>query len=319
MSTGARVRTVLGDIPATDLGRTDAHEHVFLASPALAGEEFSDPAKAAEELGRVKESGIDAVVDLTTIGLGRRPAKLAEVSRRTGVHVVAATGYHRDAHYRSDHWVATADREDLLTAVLSDIEVGIDASDWTSPFRASSDARAGILKAGASYQRISPGEQLRLEVCVEAAARTGVALAVHTEVGTSADEVLDVVEAAGLPATRVLLAHLDRNPDADLHEHLVSRGATLVYDTVGRIKYRPESALIDLCAALVERGQVTHLMLGTDVGRRSTLRAYGGGPGMDVLGRSFLPRLERRVGAAAVATMLIDNPAAFFALQELDR
>ena len=319
MSTGARVRTVLGDIPAGDLGRTDAHEHVFLASPALPGEEFSDPDRAAEELAQVKESGIDAVVDLTTIGLGRRPVELAEVSRRTGVHVVAATGYHRDAHYRSDHWVVSAGREHLLAAVLSDIEVGMDVSDWTSPFRVSSDARAGIIKAGASYHRVSPSEQLRLEVCAEAAVLTGVPLAVHTEIGTSADEVLDVVEAAGLPAARVLLAHLDRNPDPDLHEHLMTRGATLVYDTVGRVKYRPESDLIDLCAAMVGRGLAPQLTLGTDVGRRGTLRAYGGGPGMDVLGRTFLPRLERRVGAAAVATMLVDTPAAFFALQEAGR
>lgn len=310
-----RVRTVLGDIAAADLGRTDAHEHVFLASPALLGEDFQDTDKAGEELAQVKASGIDAVVDLTTIGLGRRPAALAEVSNRTGVHVVAATGYHRDAHYRSDHWVGTATRQHLLTAVLTDVEIGIDASDWASPFRSSSEPRAGIIKAGASYHRISPSERLRLEVCAEAAARTGVPLAVHTEVGTSAHEVLDVVEAAGLPASRVLLAHLDRNPDVDHHADVVARGATLVYDTVGRIKYRPDSALLDLCAAMVERGLATNLTLGTDVGRRNALRAYGGGPGMDVLGRSFVPRLERRIGAAAVETMLVDTPADFFAMR----
>ncbi|HEX8487932.1 MAG TPA: hypothetical protein VF642_05255 [Propionibacteriaceae bacterium] len=316
MSTDPRIRTVLGDIPAADLGRTDAHEHVFLASPALPGEEFSDPDRAAEELQQVKASGIDAVVDLTTIGLGRRPAALADVSRRAVVHIVAATGYHRDAHYRSDHWVSAACREHLLAAVLADIEVGIDLTDWTSPFRASSESRAGIVKAGASYHRISSTEQLRLEVCAEAAARTGTPLAVHTEIGTSADDVLDVVEAAGLPAARVLLAHLDRNPDAEHHAHLVARGATLVYDTVGRVKYRPESTLLDLCATMVERGLTAHLMLGTDVGRRSTLRAYGGGPGMDVLGRSFLPRLERRIGTPSVSAILVDTPAAFLTLAE---
>lgn len=309
------VRTVRGDIPAADLGRTDAHEHVFLASPALAGEEFQDTDKAAEELGFVKASGIDALVDLTTIGLGRRPAALAEVSRRAGVHVVSATGYHRDAHYPSGHWVTTASREQLLAAILADVQVGIDATDWTSPERASSGVRAGIVKAGASYHRISPSELLRLEVCAEAAARTGVPLAVHTEVGTCAHDIIDVVEAAGLPASRVLLAHLDRNPDADHHGELVSRGATLVYDTVGRIKYRPESTLLDLCAAMADRGHLGQITLGTDVGRRGTLRAYGGGPGMDVLGRSFLPRLVRRIGPEAVETMLVDTPAAFLALK----
>lgn len=309
------VRTVLGDIDVAELGRTDAHEHIFLASPLLAGEEFQDVDKAIVELRMVKESGIDAIVDLTTIGLGRNPVGLARVSNDTGVHIVAASGYHRDAHYRGDHWIFTATRQQLLSAVLSDVEEGMDASDWASPFRETSSSRAGIIKCGASYQRISRTEQLRLEVCAEAAASTGVPLAVHTEVGTAAGELLDVIEAAGLPASRVLLAHLDRNPDPDLHEQLIRRGATLVYDTVGRIKYRPESHLLDLCAEMVERGFSANLTLGTDVGRRHTLRAYGGGPGMDVLGRSFLPRLVERIGTEAVATLLVDTPARFLSLE----
>jgi len=311
----AEIRTVLGDIDADRLGRTDAHEHVFLASPVLPGEEFQDADKAGVELKLVKESGIDAVVDLTTIGLGRRPEALAAVSRESGIHIVAASGYHRDAHYGSGHWIFQASREQLLDAVIAEVETGMDASDWSFPFRQSTTVRAGIIKAGASYQRISDAERVRLEVCAEAAARTGVPLAVHTEVGSAADQILDVVEAAGLPAHRVLLAHLDRNPDADLHESLIQRGATLVYDTVGRLKYRPESQLLDLCAEMVERGHASHLCVGTDVGRRDTLKAYGGGPGMDVLGLSFLPRLQQRIGADAVATLLVDTPARFLALE----
>lgn len=311
----ATIRTVLGDVAADTLGRTDSHEHVFLASPVLAGEEFQDTGKLTRELADVKASGIDALVDLTTIGLGRRPEALAQVSRDTGVQIVAATGYHRDAHYRADHWVARATRDQLFGAIVSDIQDGIDAADWSTPFRERTGVRAGIIKAGASYHRISASERLRLELCAAAAVETGVPLAVHTEVGTAGHEILDVAATAGLSAARVLLAHLDRNPDADLHAELVERGATLVYDTVGRTKYRPESTLIDLVAEMVERGHGTHLTVGTDVGRKTTLRAYGGGPGMDVLGREFLPRLERRIGAEAVRLLLVDNPARFLALE----
>lgn len=315
MSAQTLVRTVTGDVDAGLLGRVDAHEHVFLASPALAGEDFQDLDKAATELSLVKASGIDTLVDLTTIGLGRRPAELAEVSRDTGVLVVAATGYHRDAHYRADHWVQRATRSELLQAVLSDIETGIDASDWTLPFRHATAARAGIIKAGASYQRISPSERARLDVCVEAAVTAGVPLAVHTEVGTAGHDILDAIESAGLSLSHVVLAHLDRNPDPDAHAELIERGAHLVYDTVGRIKYRPDSDLIDLCEQMIDRGHLHNLMLGTDVGRRGTLKAYGGGPGMDVLGRDFVPRLRKRVGAEAVDTILVDTPSRFLTLE----
>ena len=140
-------------------------------------------------------------------------------------------------------------------------------------------------------------------------------LAVHTEVGTIGGDILDVAEAGGLPAWRVMLAHLDRNPDPDAHEELLARGAYLVYDTVGRIKYRPDSALLDLLAEMVDRGFSDQLMLGTDVGRREMLRSYGGGPGMDVLGRDFVPRLVKRVGDLAVDAMLIGAPATFLHLE----
>ncbi|MET3805987.1 phosphotriesterase-related protein [Nakamurella sp. UYEF19] len=311
----ALIRTVTGDLDVSQLGRTDAHEHVFLSSPLLAGEDFQDLGKAIQELETVRDSGIDALVDLTTIGLGRRPAELAKVAQDTGLHIVAATGYHRDAHYRADHWIYQATADQLLRAVVSDIEEGMDASDWSVPFRDTSSARAGVIKAGASYQLISRTERERLEICVEAAVLTGVPLAVHTEVGTSGHQILDVVESGGLPASRVMLAHLDRNPDPDAHEELMQRGAFLVYDTVGRIKYRPESALLDLVAEMVERGFAGKLMLGTDVGRRNTLRAYGGGPGMDVLGRDFVPRLVRRIGVAGVDALLVDTPAAYLRLE----
>jgi phosphotriesterase-related protein len=301
------VQTVLG--PVDEVGAVDAHEHLFLRTPALPGDEFVELDPMVSEVNDVKASGVDAIVDLTPIGLGRDPLGLAELSRRTGVHVVAATGFHRDAHYPAGHWVHRLSVEELSEVVLADLTSGMDARDWQGPRPSPTSYRAGIVKLGASYQRISASEARRLSAGAEAARVAGVPVAVHTEIGTMGTEVLDLLEAGGVPASRVLLAHLDRNADAELHAALASRGAYLLYDTVGRIKYRPDSELLDLIEAVVALGHADRVLLGTDVGRRSMLRAYGGGPGMDVLGRSFLPRLERRLGADLVAQVMRTNPA----------
>lgn len=308
------VRTILGDIPAARLGRVDAHEHVFLRTPALPDSEFLDPGRMTTELSHVLASGIETVVDLTTIGIGRQPVQLADVSRRAGVHVVAATGFHRDAHYLAGNWVTTASSDTLLATLLTDITEGIDASDWTDPHPVPTSHRAGVVKLGASYQHISTTELRRMEAGAEAARLTGVPVVVHTEIGTAAHDVLDVIEAVGVAPERVMLAHMDRNPDPDLHAELCARGAHLVYDTVGRIKYRPDSDLLDLIETMFERGHGSRLMLGTDVGRRDSLRAYGGGPGMDVLGRSFVPRVSRRLGVLSTRLLLVDNPARLFSM-----
>lgn len=58
-------------------------------------------------------------------------------------------------------------------------------------------------------------------------------------------------------------------------------------------------------------GKLDHLCRGTDVGRKSTLTAYGGGPGMDVLGREFIPRLGQRIGHDGVNIILKRAPQKF--------
>ena len=83
------VRTVLGDIDPAELGPCDAHEHLFLDTPAQPGEEFLDVDKAIEEAATLVVAGGRSLVDWTPIGLGRDLDGLEAVSRATGLHVVA--------------------------------------------------------------------------------------------------------------------------------------------------------------------------------------------------------------------------------------
>jgi len=309
-----KVLTVLGPIPASDLGVTDAHDHLFLSSPALAGQEIEDADKVTEEVLDAKRTGIASIVEVTPIGLGRKPALMRQVARTTGVHVVGATGYHRDAHYPHGHWVYDASEELLRDRMVADIERGMHPNDWLDQSTALDEARAGVIKMGASYQRVSRSERVRLEAAVQAALRTGVSILCHTEVGTAADEIIDICTAAGLPPSRLILAHLDRNPDPELHIELCARGIYVEYDTAGRIKYRPDSDLLRLISEVVGAGYSDRVMLGLDLGRRDYFRAYDGGPGMRYLMDTFAPRLERRLGAETVRRILVDNPGRAFAL-----
>jgi phosphotriesterase-related protein len=310
-----QVQTVLGPLPASELGITDSHDHLALRSPALAGQEFDDAHKAAQEVAEGKASGLQAIVELTPIGLGRDPALLRHVANATGVHVVGATGFHRDAHYATGKWVYDASDQKLRELMIADIERGMHPADWTDPTMPLDEARAGVIKMGASYQRVSKQERRRLEAGAAVALQTGVSIVCHTEVGTAGEEILDICAGAGLPLDRVALAHPDRNPDPEVHVELADRGAYLEYDTPGRIKYRPDSDLLRLISEVVGAGHTDRILLGLDLGRRDYLRAYQGGPGMRYLMAVFVPRLERRIGAEAVRRILVDNPARFFALK----
>ena len=117
----------------------------------------------------------------------------------------------------------------------------------------------------------------------------------------------------GVAAASVVLAHVDRNPDAVEHAETAATGAWLQLDGPGRTKYWPDSTILELIADLAARGHADRLLLGGDTGRRSMLRSYGGGPGLDYVFARFKPRLERELGEDVSRAIFVENPARAFA------
>src|SRR5260221_4930044 len=188
----AMVMTVLGSVRPDDLGVTDAHDHLFLRTPAIPGQEFDDVDGAIEEVLGAKTGGLQTIVEVTPIGCGRRPARMRSVAKASGTHVVAATGYHRDAHYPANHWVREASVDVLAGRIVTDLRDGMHPDDWLSDAPLD-PARAGVIKAGASYQRISTLEERRLIAAAIGHRETGAAILVHTYTGTCAHALVDLL------------------------------------------------------------------------------------------------------------------------------
>lgn len=169
--------------------------------------------------------------------------------------------------------------------------------------------RAGIIKLGIDYWRISGPERSAIDAAGAAHERTGAPVMVHTERASAVPELLALLSGAGVATTRVAIAHADRNPDPSLHVDIAASGAYLGYDGAARYRDWPESVLVECLAAVVDAGHGDRLLLGGDVARRSSYTAYGGLPGLAYLGTRFLPRVRGRVGAEATRTILVDNPA----------
>jgi predicted metal-dependent phosphotriesterase family hydrolase len=312
------VQTVLGPVAPEALGPTDAHEHLFLRTPALPGEALTELEPMVAEASAVRAAGAHAIADLTPIGCGRDPARLRQLAERTGLHVIAATGFHRDAHYPAGHWVHAEPEDVLVELLVTDLTVGMDERDWQGPRPRPGPARAGVVKLGASYQTLTPSERRRLAAGARAAVRTGAPVAVHCEAGTMAHELLDLLAQHDVPPGRVALAHLDRNPDPGLHAELAERGAFLMYDGAGKVKYHPDSLRIELIERMAEGGHAGNLLLGGDLARQSNLRAHGGGPGMAHLFAVLVPRLRKALGGDLVDQLVVANPARAFAFEPLE-
>lgn len=315
------IRTVLGDVDPGELGATNYHEHLFQVSPLLPGDELDDEERSGAEAGLLRDSGFAAMVDATPFGLGRNPEALARISASTGLRIIATTGRHREAHYAADHPTRSMDAEPLMQQFVREISEGMPRDD-ADPEGArahgsdGSPVRAGMLKGGVDYWRISAFERTTLLALAAAQRTTGAPIMVHLEFCTAAHEVLDLLAAEGVAADRVVLAHADRDPDAGLHASLAERGAYLGYDGFARPRTRSDAELLALTAEVVSRGAGDRVVLGGDVARRTRYIAYGGMPGLAYLGERYVPRLRAALGDDAVDRMLVANPARLLTLTD---
>ena len=313
LATG-RIRTVLGDIEPKALGVCDAHDHLFLSSPAIPGRALDDPAAALLEAQAFHDAGGRALVQWTPAGAGRRARELADIAARTGLHLVAATGRHRRRFYESPTastpaWPATLDRDDLARLFVEELTTGIDAHGIDGR----TTVRAGAIKVAAGYHAIDDHEDHGLAAAADAHRHTGAPICVHLELGTHALAVIDLLERRGVPADRVILGHLARNPDTRLHREVAGRGAWLALDGPSRATHATDWRLLDVIESLVDAGHVGRLLLGADTVSAEARAATGGGPGSAALLTATAATVRRALGDRVARALLVDNPARAYA------
>src|ERR1043165_8809441 len=95
------VPTVTGPVEASALGFTLMHEHVFTRSPGVfeawphLWDREAEVQRAVATLRELKSNGVDTIVDLTTVDLGRDVDMVREVARQTDLNIVMCTGVWR--------------------------------------------------------------------------------------------------------------------------------------------------------------------------------------------------------------------------------
>lgn len=293
------IRTVLGDIDPELSGPANMHDHLIRDDgtvEVLMDKDFlmDDPEVAIEELHDFVKYGGRTFLDAQPLGCGRNIEKYIQIAKQIPeVQIVASTGFHKGGFYLKSHWVNNYSINEMVDLILGEIYEGFEIDMYNGPFIKRSTAKAGAIKAGTSYQVITPLEKKMCTVSARAQIETGMLLFTHTQRGTMGNEQLDIFESEGVDLSRVMIGHIDRNPDPDYLISIAKRGATLEFDTPMRIKYHSENFTIDCLKALINAGYEDQIVFAGDNGRRSYLKAYGGGPGYAYILEKFIPRLYR--------------------------
>jgi len=312
-----QVNTVRGPVDAGALGRTLMHEHVFVRSPEVASNWPTgwDPTtrvpEAVERLQELKAAGIDTIVDLTVVGLGRDIELVQEVAAQVELNIVVATGlytYNELPHYFDYRSAAfRPSHVDILDDFfLHDIEEGI----------AGSGVRPGILKCATDEPGLTPGVERVLRAVARVHRHSGLPISTHTHVGTRRG--LDqqrVFTEEGVDLSRVVVGHSGDSTDLDYLRTLLEAGSTLGMDRFGVDAYCPTPERVETVAHLCDEGFAPAMVLSHDAGCHMDwfdddfLQAAQPNWNFLHISRDVLPAMRQRgVSERHIEAMLVDNP-----------
>jgi phosphotriesterase-related protein len=306
---------VLGPISTDDLGFTLMHEHVLIANWAMR-QSFADYVdvprfveEAAAALRTVRERGVATMVDLTAINLGRDIHVIREVAERSGVQIIAATGF----YWNEEPWMEAWDHETLARYLVRDLEEGIQGT----------DIRAGIIKCATDRHGVTDLNRKLLEVSARAHRRTGAPISTHTSVAERTGLAQqDVFEAEGVDLTRVVIGHCGDSEDLDYLEAILRRGSTIGMDRFGIDIILPTKQRVDTIAELCRRGWAEQMVLSHDASchidwfPKELVRAAAPNWNFLHIPDAVVPALrESGVSEAQIHQMTVDNPRRFFEQQ----
>lgn len=326
MTSEVTLTTVTGPVPVHTVTLADAHAHAWIDPPAgvspEARVELRDEEGIRAELAAFHAAGGTTLIDCQPGGCGRNARKLVVLSRASGLHITATTGFHRQCYYPPGHWLWSARAEDAASWFVRELTVGLEETIPPTPLRKGGSAegeshgggvRAATIKVG--YEGAIEGQtRVLMEAAAEASRHTGAAILFHTERGRNVEALLPFFAEKGVPPDRLYLCHVDKRPDLALHRVLAQAGVLLGYDTFVRPKYRPDEGAWRLLETLVADGLEQHIAIGLDLADATMWQRMGEGPGPRALSETILPRLrDMSLGDTTIANLTGQNVARFLA------
>ncbi|HTU37407.1 MAG TPA: hypothetical protein VMF35_05280 [Acidimicrobiales bacterium] len=312
----SQVNTVRGPVDGAELGNTLMHEHIFVLSPEIEKpssewDESAQQAKAVSKLRELKKAGIDTLVDLTVVGLGRYIPRIASIAQQVPeINVVVATGVYTYNevpmyfHFRGPGTILGGS-EPMVDLFVREVEHGI----------GDTGVRAAILKCATDRPGVTPGVERVLRAVARAHRSTGVPITTHTPTPPEpwGLEQQRIFKEEGVDLSRVVIGHSGGTVNTDYHLQLIDNGSYLGFDHFGLPGITLEER-VDAVARLCERGYADRLVLSHDAMcfvdwfPRSIVDASSDWR-WTYISDTVLPALRSRgIGESDIARMLVDNP-----------
>jgi phosphotriesterase-related protein len=307
----AQVQTATGPIDAGQLGFTLSHEHILVTSAGVVDaypflfDMEATRAQLIKELREARAGGVQTIIDLTTLDLGRDVELAADASRESGVNVVVCTGLWLEV----PRILRGRDPDFLCRMFIREIDEGI----------GDTGIKAGAIKVANDVEGVTEQGELVLRGAARACRATNVPISTHQ---WAPDEVgmrqVEIFEDEGVDMSRVCIGHSADTMDVEYLVRLLERGVFLSMDRYPGREGRPDwQQRNQTVKALIDRGYGDRLMLGHDYAPAPAVvgeepPASEGQTRYLFVSNTAIPALrEMGVGEDVIRKMTVDVPRRF--------
>jgi phosphotriesterase-related protein len=315
----ATVQTVTGPLAVDELGFTLPHEHLVLVETELnlnypgywdAGRQVPE---AREHLRRAKALGVDTIIDMTVLGLGRDVALVRRIAEGSGVNVLVATGsYTMDKlspfFTRRGPGSLLGGRDLLEEFFVRDLTEGV----------ADTGIRAALVKCATGPQGVTADVDRVIRAVAAAHRRTGAPVSTHADPPAGREQ-LRILTEEGVPPAKIVIGHCGDSTDLGYLTELMDAGCSIGMDRFGMDNILPTAERCRVVAELAARGYAPRMMLSHDTNAYSANWEPGPRAGhipdwnFEFISTQVLDRLRvLGVDQAAIDRMTIANPRDLF-------
>jgi phosphotriesterase-related protein len=307
------VETAVGPISTAELGPTLMHEHIFTRAPGVENN-WPHLFPSRDEILAIGERkfadlharGIRTIVDLTTVDLGRDVGLVAELARRSPLHVIVATGaWMMPPRYFMSHSV-----DHVAELFVRDLAEGIGTT----------GVKAAIIKCATDKDGLTTEIEKVLRASARAQKTTGAPISTHTWAPARVGETQQAIFAQeGVDLRRVIIGHSGDTEDLSYLRGLMDRGSTIGMDRFGLESILPTEKRVEVVARLCAEGYASKMVLSHDANCWSEVvneeRKLIATPHWHYnhIADDILPALRQSgVKEEQIEQMLIHNPRAIF-------
>jgi len=263
--------------------------------------------------------GGKTVIDATPGDCGRNVEFLKEVSDKSGVNIVASTGYYYESEGSPSYFKFRMAYGNALEEIYRMMHKEVCEGVGTTGIR------CGVIKVSSSANIITEYEDLFLKAAARVSAETGVRIITHTQAGTMGAEQAKRLIEYGASPNHIMIGHLDNCTDMNELFNIFEQGVYGGFDRMGIQGFTgayPENRRLAAVFGLAGSGFADRIILSHDsiVQMLGDPWIYSEQDAKDLenwtwthIFEHIMPRLEEMgLPSSVVCKFVEDNPNALF-------